>query len=144
MTETQPRCASAGSCCLGISLRKREYRERSLAQLLDQVIVVLQPVLVFAFIVPIAVPVLIALTLMVAVSFFLPLHFPFAVAISIAILVSLALAISVSISIAVAVSFMVSVAMTYGVPAVPGLCSNGKTSNGAAADGENQNPDKLP
>jgi hypothetical protein len=136
VTETQPRCASASSCYFDISLRKREYHKRSLGQLLNQVIVVLRPVLVFAFIVAIAVPVLIAMALMVAVSFPLPLHFAFSLAISITILVSLAFAIPVSISVAITISFTVSVAMPYGVPAIPGLCSNGKTSNSAAADGE--------
>jgi len=134
VTETQPRCASASSCYFDISLRKREYHKRSLGQLLNQVIVVLRPVL--AFIVAIAVPVLIAMALMVAVFFSLPLHFAFTLAISIAISLAFALAVSVSISVAVAISFTVSVAMPYGVSAIPGLCSNGKTSNSAAADGE--------
>jgi hypothetical protein len=123
---------------------KREYRQRSLAQLLDQVIVVLRPVLVFALIVPIAVPVPIVIALMVAVSIPLPLHFAFAISIAISVSLAFALAVSVSISVAVALSFTVSIAMPYGVTAVRGLRSNGKTSNGAAADGENQNPGKLP
>ncbi|MBZ5489665.1 MAG: hypothetical protein LAO76_01880 [Acidobacteriia bacterium] len=117
---------------------------RSLPELLDKIVMVLG--LNFVLIVPATVP--IAIALMVAVSVSLALHFALPLAISIASPVSIAfafsLAIPVSISIAVPISFMISVAMAYGVSAVFGLCSDGKTSNGAAADGENYNPDKLP
>ncbi|MGH9636059.1 MAG: hypothetical protein ACRD72_14615 [Candidatus Angelobacter sp.] len=121
--------------CFGIGRYARIPR-RSLSQLC-KIVVVLGPNFVLIVMATILIPV--AMALVVAVSFPLALHFTFTLTISIAISVSLAfaLAIPVSISVAVMISFTVSVAMAYGVSAIPGLCSNGKTSNSAAADGEN-------